>query len=125
MLLDTNAISAWAKGEAALWQALRSDRTWYLPSIALGEYRYGLLKSNRRDELERWLEQIEAACTVLAVDDLTARHYAKLRITFSIDMSVPPYHDLWIGALALQHGLDVVSRDAHFDQVPGIRRVPW
>jgi predicted nucleic acid-binding protein len=39
MLLDTNAISVWAKGEAALWQALRPDGTWYLPSIALGEYR--------------------------------------------------------------------------------------
>src|ERR1700753_3966327 len=54
MLLDTNAISAWAKGDAALWSALRPDRPWYLPSIALGEYRYGLLKSTRRNELERW-----------------------------------------------------------------------
>jgi len=125
MLLDTNAISAWAKGEAALWHVLRSDRTWYLPSIALGEYRYGLLKSNRRGELEHWLEQIESACTVLSADEVTARHYADLRIAFGADESVPAYHDLWIGAIALQHGLDVVSRDAHFDQMPGIRRIAW
>ena len=64
MLLDTNAISAWAKGDAGLLQALRPDRTWYLPGIALGEYRYGLLKSIRRAELEAWLESIEAASVV-------------------------------------------------------------
>ena len=40
------------EGDAALWQALRPDRTWYLPGIALGEDRYGLLKSTRRAELE-------------------------------------------------------------------------
>ena len=33
MLLDTNAISAWAKDDAALWQTLRPDRVWYLPGI--------------------------------------------------------------------------------------------
>jgi predicted nucleic acid-binding protein len=50
MLLDTNAISAWAKDDKALLGALRPDRTWFLPSIALGEYRYGLLKSTFRVE---------------------------------------------------------------------------
>ena len=125
MLLDTNAISAWAKGDAALLRALRTDRTWYLPSIALGEYRYGLLKSTRRAELERWLEQIEEACMVLAADATTARHYASLRLAAESGVAEVPYHDLWIGALALQHDLEVVSRDTHFDDMPGIRRIGW
>jgi tRNA(fMet)-specific endonuclease VapC len=125
MLLDTNAISAWAKGDVGLWRALRSDRTWYLPSIALGEYRYGLLKSTRRAELERWLEQIENACVVLSPDAETARYYASLRGSSIGSTSDVPYHDLWIGALALQHSIDVVSRDAHFDQMPGVHRITW
>jgi predicted nucleic acid-binding protein len=125
MLLDTNAISAWAKDEAALLRALRTDRTWYLPSIALGEYRYGLLKSPRRAELEHWLEQIERACVVLAADATTARHYASLRLASEGGTADVPYHDLWIGALALQHDLAVVSRDTHFDDMPGIRRIGW
>ncbi len=125
MLLDTNAISAWAKGDTALWSALRPDRPWYLPSIALGEYRYGLLKSTRRHELERWLEQIEAACMVLAADALTAQHYANLRLALDGKPAEAPYHDLWIGALALQHDLDVLSRDSHFDRMPGVRRIGW
>ncbi len=125
MLLDTNAISAWARGDTALLRALRTDRAWYLPSIALGEYRYGLLKSTRRAELENWLGQIEGACVVLAADATTARHYASLRLASENGAARVPYHDLWIGSLALQHNLDVVSRDAHFDEMPGVRRIGW
>ena len=125
MLLDTNAISAWAKDEPALLQALRPDRTWFLPSIALGEYRYGLLKSTMRAELEAWLESIETACVVLAADGGTAVHYAALRRSLDEERREIPYHDIWIGALALQHNLSVVSRDAHFDKLPGVTRIGW
>ena len=125
MLLDTNALSAWAKGDAALLHVLRSDRTWYLPSIVLGEYRYGLLKSIRRVELELWLDSVEAACVVLVADAETARHYANLRRTIDTVGGEIPYHDIWIGALALQHDLGVVSRDAHFDKMPQIHRIAW
>jgi len=125
MLLDTNAISAWSKGDAGLWKALRPDRTWYLPSIALGEYRYGLLKSVHRAAMEEWLEAIEKSCVVLSADAVTARHYAKLRLALDSPNAEVPYHDLWIGALSVQHGLEVVSRDAHFDAMPGVRRLGW
>jgi len=102
MLLDTNAISAWAKDDRDLLRVLRPDRTWYLACIALGEYRYGLLKSSRRAELEAWLEAVETACVSLAVDETTAKHYATLRRAFDGASGEVPYHDLWIGALALQ-----------------------
>ena len=45
MLLDTNAISAWAEQEPGLLAVLRPDRPWYLPCIALGEYQFGVLNS--------------------------------------------------------------------------------
>jgi tRNA(fMet)-specific endonuclease VapC len=104
---------------------LHPDRIWYLPSIALGEYRYGLLKSIRRAELETWLGSVETACVVLAADGATARRYAELRHALDSRREEIPYHDLWIGALALQHNVEVVSRDAHFDQMPGVRRIGW
>ena len=125
MILDTNAISAWAENDRALLGVLRGDRLWYLPSIALGEYRYGVLNSNRRELLERWLEQIEAACVVLAPDAATASHYAAIRDALRRASTPVPYHDIWIAALARQHGLAVVTRDAHFDRVPGLQRVDW
>jgi tRNA(fMet)-specific endonuclease VapC len=125
MLLDTNAISAWAEQDAAFLGVLRSDRPWYLPGIALGEYRFGIVSSMRREPLERWLVEVEAACVVLAPDAGTARHYATIRDALRRANTPIPYHDIWIAALAEQHALEVVTRDAHFDRVAGIRRIGW
>jgi predicted nucleic acid-binding protein len=36
-----------------------------------------------------------------------------------------PYQDIWIAALAFQHALPVVTRDAHFGHISGIRRIAW
>jgi predicted nucleic acid-binding protein len=125
MLLDTNAISAWSKDDAFLWRALRPDRAWFLPSIALGEFRYGILKSARRQQLESWLHEIERACVVLSPDAVTARHSAELRLAVERSVAEVPYQDLWIGALSLQHEVAVVTRDTHFDLMPGVRRIGW
>jgi predicted nucleic acid-binding protein len=34
-------------------------------------------------------------------------------------------NDLWIAAIARQHKLAVISRDAHFDHVAGLIRIGW
>ena len=91
----------------------------------MGEYRFGVVNSTRRDALEHWLAGIEAACVVLAPDAETARHYANIRDALRRANTPIPYHDIWIAALAEQHGIDVVSRDAHFDRIPGVRRIGW
>jgi tRNA(fMet)-specific endonuclease VapC len=125
VILDTNAISAWAENDAALMALLPADRPWYVPSIVLGEFRYGLLGSTRRAELEPWLDAVEQACLVLMPDALTARRDGTLRRALDAAAVRVPYHDLWIGALALQHDLPVVSRDADFEKMPGVRRLDW
>ena len=104
---------------------LRADRPWYLPSIVLGEFRYGLLGSTRRGELEVWLDAVEEACPVLTPDAQTARIYGELRRAVNWATVRVPYHDLWIGALALQNDLPVVSRDADFEKMSSVRRIGW
>ena len=39
--------------------------------------------------------------------------------------AVKPSNDVWIAALCRQHSLPLLSRDLHFDAVPGIKRVTW
>jgi len=36
-----------------------------------------------------------------------------------------PENDVWIAALALQHGLAVATRDRHFDAVDGLCVEAW
>ena len=36
-----------------------------------------------------------------------------------------PESDVWIAATALQHGLTLVTRDAHFGEVEGLDTEAW
>ena len=58
-------------------------------SQVLGEYRFGVVNSTRREALETWLEVVESACVVLAPDADTARHYAVLRDSAAGEHSNP------------------------------------
>ena len=125
MILDTNAISAVLEGDSAIERALSLSDRHQLPVIALGEYRYGLLRSKRRAELEPLLDRLEAESIVYSLDATTARNYADVRDELR-DAGTPiPENDIWIAALGRQHELAVVSRDGHFDSVRGLKRVSW
>lgn len=125
MILDTNAISAWCDDDEALLAVLPSDRPLFLPVIVLGEYRFGIKVARDRKTRETWLADVESAVTVLDVNSETARHYADVREELRKARTPIPENDLWIAALARQHDLPVITRDAHFDHVPGLRRVTW
>lgn len=71
---------------------------------------------------ERWLAEVIAACRVLAVDEGTAERYADVRDELKRGGRPIPGNDVWIAALARQHGMPLVSRDQHFDFVSGLKR---
>jgi len=125
VILDTNAISAWCDGDAALLAVLPADRPLFLPAIVLGEYRFGIKVARDRRTREAWLAEVESAVTVLDVNGETARHYADVREELRKARTPIPENDLWIAALARQHDLPVITRDAHFDRVSHLRRVGW
>ena len=104
---------------------LPSDRPLYLAVIVLGEYRFGIKATRDRVAREEWLERMETALPVPDADGMTARHYGDVREEWRKARTPIPENDVWIAALARQHQLPVLSRDAHFDSVPGLVRVSW
>ena len=93
--------------------------------IVIGEYEYGLAGSRRNAELNEWFDLLASASIVLAVDRETAAHYGEISVTLKKKGTPIPSNDIWIAALAVQHGLAVVSRDKHFERVKGVRRIGW
>jgi predicted nucleic acid-binding protein len=125
VILDTNALSALADGDADLEPALQQATEVAVSVIVLGEYQYGIRQSRNRKRYEHWLAELTASCRVLAVDAGTAERYAEVREELKRSGHPIPANDLWIAALARQHGLPLVSRDRHFDFVAGLKRVGW
>lgn len=125
MILDTNAISSWWRSVPELLAVLeKSDRA-FLPIPALAEFRFGIIKSRQRMEMERWYQKSIEVYEILGIDALTAEYYAQTRLLLERKGRKIPMNDLWIVAIALQHQLPILSCDAHFDVVEGVRRVEW
>ena len=126
MILDTNALSAMADGEPPqLEQLLQRADEIAMPVIVLGEYRYGIRQSRHRTRYERWLAETVVNCRVLTVDEGTAGCYAEIRDELKRKGRPIPANDLWIAALVRQHALPLLSRDQHFDGIPGLKRIGW
>lgn len=125
MILDTNAVSALFAGDRALADILAGENRHHLPIIAIGEYRYGLMRSRDRGRLSRLLDLLVAESFVLPIVEETAEHYAHVREGLRRAARPLPENDVWIAALARQHDLPIVTRDDHFDAVGEVRCIGW
>ena len=125
MILDTNGLSAVAEGDPALEPVLRKAAQVAVPVIVLGEYRYGISQSRDRNRYEQWLSEYLPKFRILDIDEQTTISYAGVRMELKKAGTPIPSNDVWIAALCRQHSLPVVSRDRHFDAVPGLKRLHW
>jgi len=125
MILDTNALSAFADGDEALLVQLEAAPRLSLPVIVLGEYRFGIRHSRYRRAYESWLTGAVADFEVLPILETTTEHYAALCQELKNAGQPIPTNDAWIAALCREHRLPVVSQDRHFDLAPGVRRIGW
>jgi tRNA(fMet)-specific endonuclease VapC len=125
MILDTNGLSALAEGELRIEPILRKATQIAVPVIVLGEYRYGIQQSRERQRYEHWLVEYLPKFRVLIVDEQTTSSYAAVRGELKRAGTPIPSNDVWIAALCRQHSLPVLSRDRHFDLVPGLYRIHW
>jgi predicted nucleic acid-binding protein len=125
VILDTNGLSALAEGEPALEPLLRKATQIALPVIVLGEYRYGIAHSRDRKHYEEWLAAYLSTFRILDVDEETALSYRDVRTELKRAGTPIPANDVWIAALCRQYRLPLLSRDRHFDAVPGVRRLAW
>jgi tRNA(fMet)-specific endonuclease VapC len=125
MILDTNALSAAADDDPAIISLLARADQIAIPVIALAEYRYGIAQSRHRASYAEWLKGLLHDCLVLDANEPTTHYYAEITLELKQKGKPIPTNDIWIAALCRQHSLPLLSRDRHFDLVPGIRRVGW
>ncbi|MCP5115350.1 MAG: type II toxin-antitoxin system VapC family toxin [bacterium] len=125
MILDTNALSAFADGDRELIGAIGKEPELAVPVVVLGEYLYGIRQSRFRPRYEEWLRRRLGLFHVLPVRQETAGWYAEIRRELKEAGKPIPSNDVWIAALAREHRLAVVSRDTHFGAVSGLRLMAW
>ena len=116
-LLDTNIVIALFANETAVKENLAKTDEVFIPSVVIGELFYGAHKSARAKENIARIDDFASASVVLGCDTETSRIYGEIKYALSVKGHPIPENDIWIAAIAIQHDLTLISRDAHFIEV--------
>lgn len=120
VLLDTNAVIALFAGEPAVVEMVASKTAVFLCVPVVGELRYGALASARVEQNLARLDEFVRAVAVLPCDTESAAFYSAVKFELRKKGRPIPENDVWIAAIARQHGLSLISRDVHFQGIDGL-----
>lgn len=124
-LLDTNIVIALFAADESVSRQLGRTTEVFVPAMVLGELHYGARKSARAAANIQKIDEFSASNSVLVCDSDKARHYGEIKQTLKAQGTALPENDIWIAAVAKQHGLTLISRDAHFQQIDGLPVEVW
>jgi tRNA(fMet)-specific endonuclease VapC len=126
VLLDTSAYSALQRGDAGILAVIQRSQTVAIPVVVLGELHTGFRLGNRCAENEELLVRFlgKASVRVLNVTEETALRYAEIDVFLRKKGRPIPRNDVWIAALALEHGMHVLTLDVHFEEIPMLLMEP-
>ena len=133
-LLDTNVLSELRPGKSHAspavrqWAASVPIGRQFISAITLAELETGILRLEhlsppQGQALRRWYEGIVTLFRerTLVIDSAVAHHYARLQAH-----GPRPVNDTWIAAIALAHGMTVVTRNTRDFNHGGIQTLdPW
>jgi tRNA(fMet)-specific endonuclease VapC len=123
-LLDTNIVIAILNQESVIEDRLKGQQG-YIAAISVGELYYGAYKSGRVTDNVQRLEKLLAGYSVVVCDRGTAEAYGRIKLTLKSKGRPIPENDIWIAAIAMQHGLTLVTRDEHFDAIDNLQTETW
>jgi predicted nucleic acid-binding protein len=120
--LDTSAYSAFFRGHEGVIEALREADLIGLCPIVLGELKAGFLRGSRWHKNEAELAEFMSSPRVrfFSIDEESPSRYAAIFSTLLKAGTPVPTNDLWIAACAMQNGLEVLTTDKHFKDIPQV-----
>ena len=122
VLIDTNIYIEFLRGDENINNILSSADFIAFSVISIGEILAGFkIWSDEKkylNELDEFL--YSPRLIIYDIDSETSEFYAKIYNELRIAGNPIPTNDMWIAALALQHGIKLLTNDRHFTKVAGL-----
>lgn len=122
LAVDTNAYTAFCKGNKTAVDAIQTADEIMLPLMVVAELRAGFVAGRKGDENEKTLQRFLNSKRVIVKnpDEGTTFIYARL-FTYLRNKGTPiPINDLWIASITLQNDATLLTFDLHFEVLPQI-----
>lgn len=123
-VLDTSVFIAQEAGRIA--PAVPDESA--ISVITLAELHTGVLLAKDTKIRARRLQTLgraERDFPALPIDQEIARTFASILSEARMKGRRPKTMDVWIAATAVRHGVIVITRDADFEQIPGVQIQRW
>ena len=125
VLIDTNIYSLAMKGDDNVVDALRKIDLIGFSAISVGElysgFKGGSRETGNREELNIFLDSPRVVIHTIDVE--TADFYASILNNLKVAGTPVPTNDIWIAAVAFQHGYKMFTKDKHFNLIPGLAQL--
>lgn len=121
--VDTSAYSEFKRGDEGIHALLTHAPEILVCSIVVGEllarFAAGSKEARNRRELTQFLDS--PGVRLVDCGAATADRYALVQVALRRKGRPIPTNDLWIAASCLEHGAALLTLDAHFCEVGGLR----
>ena len=127
LALDTNAYTAFGRGNKTLSTLIAGVIHIGLPITVLGEIQFGILNGGQGETnsilLERFLSNTRVE--ILDINDTTAKLYGEIATELRRLGRPIQQNDIWIAALCKQHGYRLATNDTGFTNITGLELVTF
>jgi tRNA(fMet)-specific endonuclease VapC len=123
VLIDSCAYTRFVAGDRTVLAELSRAKTVFLSVFVLGELRAGFKVGSNEAQNKRILAAFldKPSVALLPAGDDTADFYARIWSALRKAGRPIPTNDVWIAAQAMETGSVLITFDAHFAPVPGLR----
>ncbi len=123
LAIDTNAYSAFKRGDEGIIAALKQAPQIIVPATVLGELLGGFAAGTKERENRSDLTLFLGSPRLKQVPStgITADFYALVYAALRRQGRPIPTNDIWIAASCLEHGVALLTLDSHFSYVGGLR----
>ena len=122
IMLDTTAYVGFKRNVIEIVEFIVGAESILFSPIVLGELMFGfrngsLFKENMND-LNRFLQH--EAVELAQIGDLTSDRYSRIAAQLKLRGTPIPTNDIWIAAQTMEHGVELITSDRHFEKIPGL-----
>lgn len=93
--------------------------------IVLGELYFGAQKSTQVESNIQKIDEFAISNAILGCDTETAQEYGVVKKGLKSKGRPIPENDIWIASIAIQHNLNLITRDTHFNDIDSLKITTW
>jgi tRNA(fMet)-specific endonuclease VapC len=122
ILLDTSAYVGFKRNVEEVAETIVSAESILFSPIVLGELMFGFRNGNRlkknMDDLNNFLQH--EVVEIIQIGKITSDRYSRIASNLKRQGTPIPSNDIWIAAQAMEHGIELITSDRHFENIAGL-----